>query len=154
MASSVYGNSVTKGSLLRYITHKHPGVQSERSQHDSSQDRPTTSSYAPSLLVPVSDGSNSTYSTLHDDTLNQVTMSKLQESAPSNALDHNDTVCMNTTNITLDDEISTLANLHDDARQIYQENWDSIQTHSNVKKSLSTSMHTGQHVSLCCHVYL
>lgn len=63
-------------------------------------------------------------------------MSKSQESAPSNVIEHNDTVSMTTTDTSLEDELSTLANLPAGVLQIYQENWDTIQTHSNVKKSL------------------
>lgn len=49
-------------------------------------------------------------------------MSKSQESAPSNVIEHNDTVSMTTTDTSLEDELSTLANLPAGVLQIYQEN--------------------------------
>lgn len=45
---------------------------------------------------------------------------------------------MNTEDTGLDDELSTHKDIPADVRQIYQENWDSIQTYSNVTEALRT----------------
>lgn len=66
-------------------------------------------------------------------------MSKSQESTPANATENSDTVSMNAKIINVhEDELSTLKDLTVDVHQMYLENWEPIQIHFTVKKSLIT----------------